>query len=130
MQNETLTVVLLIALILGTGVICLPLCKGNRRCFWLFLPVFLCLTFGYIVWGGYFPLLDYNQTLARKHEVDQILSSPEKTRALIQRMITQLDSSPSSASGWVLVGKLYLVVGEQDKARSAFEKARQLRAQP
>lgn len=124
MQNEFLVMALSVTAFLGSLGLCWPFLKQKKRWFLFSVPLFLCIAIEYLAWGGYFSLLDYHQKLAKTREVDAILASPEKTKALIKRITAQLDDRPESASGWILVGKLYLVLHEEKKARDAFEKAK------
>ncbi len=128
MGNNALGLILLISALVGVSVACAPLFKFSKRMtFFVFLCSLLAICIGYFTWGGYFALSDYHIKLAKAQEVDALLASPEKTLALIEHIKTRLDDSPESASGWVLIGKLYLVLHNKIEAQRAFEKAAQLK---
>lgn len=127
MESNILGLSLFAMATLAVLIACIPLLKQAKRNFWVVLVAMLGVGIAYLNWGGYFALSDYQLKQARLREVNQILASPEKTRALIHRMISELDDSPQSAPGWVLIGKLYLVLHQEQEAKRAFEKAAQLR---
>ncbi len=123
MQNELLGIGLLVCVASVVWIACFPLFKFSRQYVWLALACFLGVCIAYLQWGGYFALSDHHAQLVKEREVNEILASPEKTAALIQRIIAQLDDTPQSASGWFLVGKLYMTHHQYSKAKAAFEKA-------
>lgn len=128
MGNNALGLILLISALIGVSIACVPLFKFSKRMtFFVLLVSLLGVCIGYFTWGGYFALSDYHVKLAKVKEIDALLASPEKTLALIEHIKTRLDDSPESASGWVLIGKLYLVLHNKTEAQRAFEKAAQLK---
>ena len=128
MENNALGLILLTSAVAGVSVACAPLFKFSKRMtFFVFLCSLLAVCMGYLTWGGYFALSDYHVKLSKVRAVDALLASPEKTLALIEHIKTRLDDSPESASGWLLIGKLYLVLHNNMEAQRAFERAAQLK---
>jgi cytochrome c-type biogenesis protein CcmH len=123
MQSNFLGPFILISAVCGGILACFPLYRFSKRMIWLCLPTILAILIGYLIWGGYFAFSDYQAKFAKEQEINALLASPEKTAQLIKRITAQLDDSPQSAAGWRLVGKLYLILHQENDAKEAFQKA-------
>jgi len=45
---------------------------------------------------------------------------------IIQRVKQKLEKDPTDAQGWLILGKMYLMQGDEKKAKFAFDKAKEL----
>ena len=76
----------------------------------------LCLVFGSAWSSGCLAQVDLNQAPTQAPPLEQ----------MIERLRLRLESEPGDMQGWVLLGRSYQFLGQDDEARVAFERARTL----
>ncbi len=76
----------------------------------------LCLVLVLASSNGALAQVDLNQAPKQAPPLDQ----------MIERLRLRLESEPEDMQGWVLLGRSYEFVGQNDEARIAFERARAL----
>ena len=76
----------------------------------------ICVSAGYWQWGGWKGLAEYNRQQAA-------LKSFKNPQEVIDKLKQHLNSSPKSARGWFLLGRLYASRNQWSEAVDAFNRA-------
>ena len=92
------------------------------------IPLFIFLIIGaYWHWGSWSQWSQFLRVQAKQEQVQAVLKSVKNPQELIDKLKARLESDPSSAQGWYLLGRLYASHGEWSLAVSAYEKAHNLK---
>jgi len=108
-----------------TGLV-MPLKLARERVVWLLLIIIILLYAAYSRWGSYHEWHIFAQSQRNQQQVKALLATEQGRKELITQLRTRLNKTPDNAYGWMLLGKLYLTIGDEVLAQQAFELAKKL----
>jgi len=116
-------------LVLALLIALFPLRKSLGRALPLMLVLLLAFAVpAYFQWGSWTAWRTHEQDQVKQQEAKAMLATISSPQELIDKLRAKLDDSPASARGWYLLGRLYGGQNQWEKARDAYAKSQQLKA--